>query len=118
MMVKQLLGAKFKIVSGYPGSREVNLALEKGEVQGVCGQSWGGVVSMYEPLIRNGTIKLVAQETAQGDPNLNKMGIPLTHDFASTDEQRKVMDLFYSQRASASVRRREGGSCRARDNPA
>jgi tripartite-type tricarboxylate transporter receptor subunit TctC len=97
MMVKQLLGAKFKIVSGYPGSREVNLALEKGEVQGVCGQSWGGVASMYEPLIRNGTIKLVAQETAQGDPNLNKMGIPLTHDFASTDEQRKVMDLFYAQ---------------------
>ncbi|MDB5649916.1 MAG: Tripartite-type tricarboxylate transporter, receptor component TctC [Hyphomicrobiales bacterium] len=97
MLLKELLGAKLKIVSGYPGSREVNLALEKGEVQGVCGQSWGGVASMYEPMIKAGTIKLIAQETAEGYPYLTKLGVPLTSDFASTDLQRKVMTLFYAQ---------------------
>lgn len=97
MLLKQLLGAKLKIVSGYPGSREVNLALEKGEVQGVCGQSWGGVAAMYEPLIKNGTLKLIAQEAAEGYPYLDKLGIPLTREFAQTDEQKKIMTLFYAQ---------------------
>lgn len=97
MLLKELLGAKLKIVSGYPGSREVNLALEKGEVQGVCGQSWGGIASMYEPMIRDGSIKLIAQETAEGYPYLTKLGVPLTRDFASTDLQKKLMTLFYAQ---------------------
>jgi tripartite-type tricarboxylate transporter receptor subunit TctC len=97
MLLKQLLGAKFKIVSGYPGSREVNLALEKGEVQGVCGQSWGGVAAMYEPMIKSGMLKLIAQESAEGYPYLDKLGVPLTRDFARTDEQKKIMTLFYAQ---------------------
>ena len=31
---RKLLDLKIKIVTGYPGSREINLALENGEVQG------------------------------------------------------------------------------------
>ncbi|MDH7799132.1 MULTISPECIES: tripartite tricarboxylate transporter substrate-binding protein [unclassified Beijerinckia] len=97
MLLKELLGAKLKIVSGYPGSREVNLALEKGEVQGICGQSWGGVAAMYEPMIRSGAIKLLAQEAVSGHPYLDSMKIPLTKVFASNDTQRAIMNLFYSQ---------------------
>jgi tripartite-type tricarboxylate transporter receptor subunit TctC len=97
IFLKQLLGLKIRIVSGYPGSREVNLALEKGEVHGVCGQSWGGVAAMYEPMIRSGAIKLIAQESGSSHPDLAKMGVPLARDFAKTEEQRKVMDLFYEQ---------------------
>ena len=37
---KGLLGAKYRIVTGYQGSREVTLAVEKGEVQGICGLGW------------------------------------------------------------------------------
>lgn len=95
--LKKVLGAKLKIVSGYPGSREVNLALEKGEVQGVCGQSWGGVAAMYEPMIKAGSVKLIAQETAHGSPALNKLGVPLALDFAADDNQRELMKLFYEQ---------------------
>lgn len=96
-LLKELLGAKLKIVSGYPGSREVNLALEKGKVQGICGQSWGGVAAMYEPMIRNGSIKLLAQEAVSGHPSLDRMKVPLTKEFASSDAQRAVMNLFYQQ---------------------
>ena len=35
-MLNNLIGTKFKVVSGYPGTREIILALEKGEVSGVC----------------------------------------------------------------------------------
>ena len=36
-VLDNLLGAKFKLVLGYPGSREMMLAIEQGEVEGVCG---------------------------------------------------------------------------------
>ena len=32
-----MFGAKFKMVTGYPGGNEINLAMERGEVQGRCG---------------------------------------------------------------------------------
>src|SRR5690606_22821221 len=38
-----ILGTKFKVVSGYPGTREVNLALERGEVQGNGGITWASI---------------------------------------------------------------------------
>ena len=42
-LLNSVLGAKFKIVTGYPGSREITLALERGEVQGACGIGWTGI---------------------------------------------------------------------------
>lgn len=97
LFLKELLGVKFKIVSGYPGSHEANLALESGEVQGICGQSWGGASILYERLIKSGLIRLVAQETNRPYPYLSSLGVPLARDFAKDDTQRKVMDLFYAQ---------------------
>ena len=94
---KELLGFKIKIVSGYPGSREVNLAVEKGEVHGVCGQSWGGVAAQYEPLVKSGAIRILAQESNTGHATLNALGIPLMRDFATSDYQRQVLNVFYGQ---------------------
>jgi tripartite-type tricarboxylate transporter receptor subunit TctC len=96
-LLKSLLGAKFKIVSGYPGSTQVNLAMERGEVQGGCGQSWSSVSATRAAAFKDGTIKVLAQEDTEGYPALNKQGVPLTRDFAKTDEQRRILDLVYSQ---------------------
>jgi tripartite-type tricarboxylate transporter receptor subunit TctC len=96
-LLKSLLGAKFKIVSGYPGSTQVNLAMERGEVQGGCGQSWSSVSATRAAAFKDGTIKVLAQEDTEGYPALNKQGVPLTRDFATTDEQRRILDLVYSQ---------------------
>ena len=94
---RRLLGLKLKIVTGYPGSREINLALESGEVQGNCGQSWGGVAKLYEPMLKAGTIRIISQDSAVGHPHLNKLGVPLSMSVATTDQQRQAMRLFYSQ---------------------
>ena len=69
LLLNSVLGAKFKIVTGYPGSREITLALERGEVQGACGIGWTGIETMYPscasevtpsacPLMPHGTIPL------------------------------------------------------------
>ena len=48
IMLNNVLGTKFKLVMGYPGSREITLAMERGEVQGVCGIGWTGIDGLEE----------------------------------------------------------------------
>lgn len=98
-LLRNLLGVKFKIVAGYPGTREINLALEKGEVQGGCGQTWSSVTATYPAWFRDGLVKPLVQEDSAGYPDLNKMGVPLAREFAKTPEQRQILDLVHSQAA-------------------
>ncbi len=99
LMLRNVLGAKFKIVAGYPGTREINLAIQRDEVQGGCGQTWSSVTSLYKQEFAEGRIKPLVQEDAKGSPELNKMGVPLARSFAKTEEQRQILDLYYSQTA-------------------
>jgi tripartite-type tricarboxylate transporter receptor subunit TctC len=97
VMLKNLLGVKFRIVAGYAGSREINLAIERGEVQGGCGETWSSVAATYPQWFRDGSVKVLAQEDSEGHPDLNRQGVPRTLDFAKTDEQRIILELVYSQ---------------------
>ena len=92
-----LLGTKFRVVSGYPGSREINLAIEQGEVQGACGIGWSSIEIQNPDWITNGKIRVLAQETTKGHPALDAKGVPLTYSMAKSDEDREVMELAYSQ---------------------
>jgi tripartite-type tricarboxylate transporter receptor subunit TctC len=99
LMLRNVLGAKFKIVAGYPGTREINLAIQRNEVQGGCGQTWSSVTSLYKQEFAEGRIKPLVQEDVAGSPELNKLGVPLARSFAKTEEQRQILDLYYSQTA-------------------
>lgn len=92
-----LLGARFRIVSGYPGMRENTMAIESGEVQGVCGYGWASLESQHPEWLTKGFINIVVQESIKGYSKLNAMGVPRTADFATTDEQRQILELVYSQ---------------------
>jgi tripartite-type tricarboxylate transporter receptor subunit TctC len=97
VMLANVLGVKFKVVSGYPGSREMNLAIEKGEVQGGCGQSWSSVYATYKQRIDSGELRVLVQEDTAGYPDLNRQGVPLSVTYAKTPEQKQILDLVYSQ---------------------
>jgi hypothetical protein len=97
VLLRNLLGAKFKVVAGYPGTREINLALEKGEVQGACGETWSSVAATYPTWFRDNLVKPLVQESNKGYPALDRMGVPLARDFAKTDEQKQILELIYSQ---------------------
>jgi tripartite-type tricarboxylate transporter receptor subunit TctC len=98
-MLRNLLGARFKIVAGYPGTREINLALEKGEIQGACGETWSSVAATYPAWFKSGLVKPLVQEANTGYPELDRMGVPLARDFAVNDDQRRTLELVYSQAA-------------------
>jgi tripartite-type tricarboxylate transporter receptor subunit TctC len=96
-LLNNVLGTKFKIVSGYPGNREMALAVEKGEVEGQCGVGWSAIMAQRPQWIRDQYITLLAQESIKGLPFLNAAGVPLTTSFAKSPEDRQVLELVYSQ---------------------
>jgi tripartite-type tricarboxylate transporter receptor subunit TctC len=96
-LLNSMVGTKLRIVSGYPGTREITLAVNKGEVQGLCGFSWSSLSAQQPDWLKSGFIRIIAQEHDKGHPALNKMGVPLTVDFAKSPEGRRIMELIYSQ---------------------
>ena len=96
-LLNNLLGTKFHVVSGYAGSHEMTLAVERGEVDGMCGLSWPSLLAQHPDWPGSGKIRVLAQEAIKGHPDLDKLGVPMTLDFAKTPEDRQAMELVYTQ---------------------
>ena len=97
LLLNRVLGTKFKVVLGYSGNREVQLAIEKGEIHGQCGAAWSSVLATHPDWFRTGLVKVLVQEASVGYPDLDKQGTPKSVDFAKTPEQKQILDLIYSQ---------------------
>jgi hypothetical protein len=98
-VTKAVLGAKYKIIKGYPGSREIMLALEKGEVQGAC-VVYSTIVSLYPDMLKTGASpfgRILVQEDSVGIPEFNKAGVPLSVAFAKTADERAALGLSFGQ---------------------
>jgi hypothetical protein len=95
-MLNNLTGTKIRLVTGYPGTREITLAIEKDEVKGLCGFSWSSLKAQRPDWLQSGFIRVLVQEHDKGNPEISKMGVPLAVDFATTPENRRVMELVYS----------------------
>ena len=92
-----VLGTKFRVVSGYAGTREMTLALERKEVDGMCGLGWTSINASYPHWLTQNIVRVLVQENAKGHPDLNRMGVPLSVSFAKSDDDRQVLELVYSQ---------------------
>ena len=97
MMLNNVLGTKFKLVMGYPGSREITLAMERGEVQGVCGIGWTGIETPLPGMVRQRDHQ-AAGATQRQRPSRPARAQGADHArFARNDDERSVMELIYSQ---------------------
>ena len=97
VILNNVLGAQFKMVLGYPGSRDISLAIQKHEVQAVCGVAWPSFSVENPGWFENGVVKAIVQTDVTGYPALNKAGVPLAVGFAHTPEQKAILNLFFSQ---------------------
>jgi tripartite-type tricarboxylate transporter receptor subunit TctC len=92
-----LLGVKIKVVSGYPGTRQISAAIEKGEVHGMCGIGWSSARVQYpQALSGGGVAQVMVQEAVKGYPELDKAGVPLSINLARTEADRKALEVLYS----------------------
>jgi tripartite-type tricarboxylate transporter receptor subunit TctC len=94
LFLNNVLGTKFKIISGYKSSNDVYLALDRGEVQGRVSNGWAGDQGMLKPWIDTGKVRLLAQLSTAKSAIFPD--VPLITDFAKTDRQRQAMDLILS----------------------
>ncbi len=98
VITKSLLNAKIKLISGYKGSREVSLAVQQGEVQGVCGLTWSSAKQQYPDIFKpDGFVKVLVQEDSQPHPELQKLGVPSALSFVKDPVQHTALEVLYSQ---------------------
>jgi tripartite-type tricarboxylate transporter receptor subunit TctC len=97
LLLNSVLGTKFRIVTGYAGSREITLALERGEVQGACGIGWTGIEAMHPDWFAKDTIRVLVQLSTKGHDDLNKRGVPRAEELAQSEDDKKVIRLVFSQ---------------------
>lgn len=94
LVLNHFLGTKFKPIHGYKSGSEISLAMERGEVQGRIGWSWGSVTSRSSEWLRDKKITVLIQmglEKAEDLPD-----VPLVLDLAKTPEDRDAMELIFA----------------------
>lgn len=92
-LLGKLLGMKFKLVTGYTDPQEVFLAMERGEVDGQC-TSLSGIEASRPGWLAQGKLNALLSIEEKPVTGLAGVKIPTTYDFATTDEQRQILDLF------------------------
>lgn len=98
-LVRNLTGAKIKVVTGYPGGNDVTMAMERGEVDARFGWSWGSLKSRSKPWLDEKKINVLIQMALQKASDLPD--VPLIMDFAKTDLDKKALELLFSPQIGA-----------------
>ena len=91
--LNELLGMKFKLVGGFPASSDVFLAMERGEVEGIC-ESLDSIKIRRPDWIPTRKISILFQGGAEPNPELD--GVPFVLDLALTGEQRQALEFLYA----------------------
>lgn len=91
-LLANLLGMKFKLVEGYGGSNNVMLALERGEVQGIC-QTISSIRNTKPGWIEDGRLKVLFNTERQP---ISGVDAPSVFEFVKTEEQRRILALYTS----------------------
>ena len=95
LMLKNVFGVKLKLVSGYPGTTEMALAVERGEVDGRASWSWSSLKSLKPDWIAQQKVVMPVQLNLAKSPDLPD--VPLIGDYATTERQRQILKLVLSR---------------------
>lgn len=92
-VLNDLLGYKFKLVSGFRSSADVFLAMERGEVEGIC-ESLDSAQARRPEWLKDGRLRYLFQGGAS--KNMEIPNVPFILDLAKTDEQRQALTFLYA----------------------
>jgi tripartite-type tricarboxylate transporter receptor subunit TctC len=90
-MMNEFLGTKFKIVTGYPGGNQINLAMERGEVE-ARNNTWSSWKATRPAWLKSKLITVVAQ----AGPRAADLDVPSVEALARTPEDRLTIELIVS----------------------
>lgn len=93
-VLNELLGAKVRAIGGYPGGSAMNLAMQRGEVDGRCGMGWGAIKATSTDQIKSKELKVLLQTAMDRHPDL--ADVPNAYEMVKTDEDRQALALLFA----------------------
>jgi tripartite-type tricarboxylate transporter receptor subunit TctC len=87
-----------QVVGGYKGTAEIRLAVESGEVDGVC-MDWNSIRSTWRKALDGGDVRIVVRITPSTDPEIAK--VPLAADLAATPDGPKLLQVGVQDRGTS-----------------
>jgi tripartite-type tricarboxylate transporter receptor subunit TctC len=97
-IMNAVFGTKIKIIDGYPGGNDVNLAMERGEVTGRCGWSWSSVVATRQNWLDSKYMNVLMQLSTSKHPDIPD-SVPLIMDLAQSDEDAQLLRVVFARQA-------------------
>jgi tripartite-type tricarboxylate transporter receptor subunit TctC len=97
-VVRKIAGAKIKIVPGYPGTTDIRLAMEKGEIDGVC-ESWQSLKATKPDWIRDNKVNIFIQMGFERHPELST--VPTVGELAPTPVELDALKLLFAAPSQA-----------------
>lgn len=91
-LLRNLLGMKFKVIDGYKGATSVILAMERGELEGIC-QTTSAFAGSAQRLLDDGTFRILFTTEPEPVPELK---VPTIFAYAKTGEQRQILEVHAS----------------------
>ena len=93
--INYVLGTKMDIINGYKGTNDRALAMERGELSGMCGLNGSTLISVLQQPLAEGKLIPVVQSGLRPHPLLKD--VPLTQSFAKTPEQKQILEAIFAQ---------------------
>jgi tripartite-type tricarboxylate transporter receptor subunit TctC len=93
LALRSLVGAKLAVVQGYRGSREINMAMRRGEVDAMCGISVSSAIAEWQQDIKNGDLKIVVQLGRKKHPFFGDAAD--IYDHVKTEKDREVAQFIF-----------------------
>lgn len=94
-ILRNVLGANIKVITGYQGSRDINLAMQRGEVHGTCGMFSSSIKTSWNREVSSGELRLVMQVGPK--KSLEFGDVPHVFDYGKSEEDRGVLDFHFGQ---------------------
>ena len=99
LLYKNVFGAKMKLVAGYHGTNDVTLAMERGEVDGLCGLSWSTMKARHQQWMNEKKLNVIIQAALRKQPEL--ADVPLASDLTQDREKLQILKLFLASQETA-----------------
>lgn len=98
-LLKEVFNTQVRLVSGYPGTADITLAMERGEIDGLCGISYSTLKSVHADWLAGHKISIIVQAALQKDPALPD--VPSMLDLATETSQKQIVALAVAPQAMA-----------------
>jgi tripartite-type tricarboxylate transporter receptor subunit TctC len=88
------IGTRIRAIGGYPGGAEMNLAMQRGEVDGRCGIGWGAIKATSMQWIRDKELNILLQTATERHRELAE--VPTSYELVKNADDRKALEVIYA----------------------